>query len=155
MGVVKNSPPSRGSHAPGNRHIPPCVTGEHPQVFFKRQVGRGSPAVGWGAVGLTCRLCYPVPGCPGLALVTWWQSGCLCAWMLISITPCPVQAVALGLNTPACIRSGEGEGTGRSLRFGLLLLPPATTPHFTSLSLLKMELGGQSCNSTQRQADSS
>lgn len=47
--------------------------------------------------------------------------------MLISITPCPVQAVALGLATPACMHTGEGEGLGRSLRFGLLLLPPATT----------------------------
>lgn len=115
--------------------------------------------MGWGAVGLTCRphlqALLPLPGCPGLALVTWWQSGCLCAWMLISITPGPVQAVALGLATPACMHTGEGEGIGRSLHFGLLLLPPATTRPFTSLSLLKMELGGQSCNSTQRQADSS
>lgn len=110
--------------------------------------------MGWGAVGLTCRLCYPVPGCLGLALVTWWQSGCLCAWMLVSITPCPVQAVALGLATLACTHTGEGEGIGRSLCFGLLLLQPQPAP-FTSLSLLKMELGGQSCNSTRRQADSS
>lgn len=106
-----------------------CDCGEHPQVFFKRQVGRGRPAMGWGAVGPTCRLCYPVLGCPGLALVTWWQSGCLCTWMLISVTPCPVQAVALGLAAPACVHTGEGEGIGRSLRFGLLLLPPATTCH--------------------------
>lgn len=84
--------------------------------------------MGWGAVGLTCRLCYPVPGCPGLALVTWWQSGCLCAWMLISITPCPVQAVALGLVTPACMHTGEGEGIGRSLRFGLCSFRQPQTP---------------------------
>lgn len=35
-----------------------CDCGECPQVCLKRQVGRGSAAVGWGAAGLTCRLCH-------------------------------------------------------------------------------------------------
>lgn len=43
-------------------------SGEHPQVCLERQVGQSSAAVGWGAVGLTCRLCHTVLRRPGLAL---------------------------------------------------------------------------------------
>lgn len=75
--------------------------GESPQVCLKRQVGRGSAAVGWGAAGLTCRLCHTVPGCLQLALVTWWQSRRISAWMPTSTTPCPVKAVGPGLAAPA------------------------------------------------------
>ena len=66
-------------------------------MSLKRQVGRGSAAVGRGAVGFTCRLCHAVRMCPGLALVTWWQSGC---------QPVPLPAWGeqwpLALPPPAC-----------------------------------------------------
>lgn len=47
MGFVKNSPPSWGSLAPGNRHNPPGVTvGSIPRCFLK---GRWAEAVPpWG-----------------------------------------------------------------------------------------------------------
>lgn len=98
-GFVKNSPPSWRVLTPGNRHRPPMHDrGEHPQVCLKRQVGRGSAAVEWGAADLTCQLCHVLPRYPGLALVTRWQSGHLRAWMPTGTTHCPRQAVAPGLH---------------------------------------------------------
>lgn len=109
--------------------------------------------MGWQAAGLTYRLCHAaVPGCLGLALRTWWQSGHLCAWMPTSTTSCPVQAVAPDLASPS-LHTGEGGGTGRSLHFAAY---PFVSGPYQGLGIaFDGGSGGQSCSSTQRQVDSS
>lgn len=114
----------------------PCDCGECPQMCLKRQVGRGSAAMGWGAAGLTCRLCHTVPGCLQLALVTWWQS------RRISLDANQYHSLPCKSSGPWPLRprphTGEGEGIGCSPHFGVLA--PSPGPH---RSLLRMGMGGQ------------
>lgn len=74
--------------------------GECPQVCLKRQVGRGSAAMVWGAAASPAGSAT-LPGCLQLALVTWWQGRRVSAWMRTSTTACPVKAVGPGLTAPA------------------------------------------------------